>query len=197
MRASDHGCASHWGQAVWHKIADCSLQSKYSNDDATCQFCRKLLALPYIPADAINDVFADLESGASSTRLKQLTDYVRATWIESSTWPPAAWSVYGQPIRTNNDVEGWHYRLNREVQRSGLNMYLLFGLLHSDGRDPCEAAERQESLTLTAAWCQAVPDEALRVLAAVADRHTISTSAAECLPSAVRSRSSSRRLWTA
>jgi len=132
VRAGHRGCAFHWGQAVWRKIADCGLQSKYSNDDATYRFCRKLLALPYIPADTINDVFEDLESGASSTQLKQVTDYVRATWIESSTWPPAAWSVYGQPIRTNNDVEGWHYRLNRKAQRSGLNMYLLFGLLHSE-----------------------------------------------------------------
>jgi len=76
-------------------MADCSLQAKYSNDDATYQFCRKLLALPYIPADAINDVFADLESGASSTPMRQLTDYMRATWIDSSTWPSATWSVYG------------------------------------------------------------------------------------------------------
>jgi len=35
----------------------------------------------------------------------------------------------GQPIRTNNDVEGWHYRLNRKARQRGLNMYLLFALL--------------------------------------------------------------------
>jgi len=42
---------------------------------------------------------------------------------------PATWTVYGQPICTNNDCEGWHYRLNRKASQSGLNMYLLFALL--------------------------------------------------------------------
>jgi len=55
--------------------------------------------------------------------------YVADTWIVSATWPPETWCVYGQPVKTNNDVEGWHHRLNRKAQQSGLNMYLLFALL--------------------------------------------------------------------
>ena len=43
-----------------------------------------------------------------------------------------AWSVYNQPVRTNNDVEGWHYQLNRKAQRAGINIYLLFTLLYQD-----------------------------------------------------------------
>jgi len=41
--------------------------------------------------------------------------------------------VCGQPIRTNNDVEGWHYRLNRTSSQSGLSMYLLLALLANEG----------------------------------------------------------------
>jgi len=64
-----------------------------------------------------------------TARLQQLTDYINENWVSSTMWPPATWTVYGQPIRTNNDVEGWHYRLNRKVNQSGHNMYLLFAFL--------------------------------------------------------------------
>ena len=53
--------------------------------------------------------------------------YVRATWIDSTLWPPMAWNVYDQPARTNNDVEGW-----QTAQRAGINIYLLFTLLYQE-----------------------------------------------------------------
>ena len=54
--------------------------------------------------------------------------------IDGSMWPLAAWSVYGQPVRTNNVVEWWHYRLNQRAQGGTLNMYKLFGLLHKEAK---------------------------------------------------------------
>jgi len=30
--ATNHGCAYHWGQAVWHKIADVGLQLVYEHN---------------------------------------------------------------------------------------------------------------------------------------------------------------------
>jgi len=114
---------------VWRKIANVSLQSAYSADDRTYHFCRQLLALPYLPHPSIIEVFGELESGATTTKLQQLTQYVKDTWIDSTMWPPAMWSVYCQPVRTNNDAEGWHHRLNSRAHHGGLNMDLLFSLL--------------------------------------------------------------------
>jgi len=114
---------------VWRKLVDVGLQSAYSADEGTYHFCRKLLALPYLPASTIDAVFVRLEASASSSKLQQLTEYVKDNWIASEMWPPAAWSVYCQPVRTNNDAEGWHHRLNRKAQHGGLNMYLLISLL--------------------------------------------------------------------
>ena len=45
-----------------------------------------------------------------------------------------AWSFYNQPVRTNKDVEGWHYRLNWKAQRAGINIYLLFTLLYQEAQ---------------------------------------------------------------
>jgi len=39
------------------------------------------------------------------------------------------WSVFGQSVRTNNDVEGWHRRLNGKTSHGQLNLYLLLRLL--------------------------------------------------------------------
>ena len=79
-------------------------------------------------------VFEQMEAKAKTSLLQSLMGYVRAIWIGSTPWPPMAWSVYNQPVRTNNDVEGWHYRLNRKAQRDGINIYLLFTLLYQEAQ---------------------------------------------------------------
>jgi len=111
VRATHHGCAFHWGQAVWRKIADIGLQSAYSSDEGTYRFCRQLLALPYLPAQCIGSEFERIRHDAMTAKLQQLRDYIDDNWASSSMWPPAAWTVYGQPIRTNNDIDGWQLAL--------------------------------------------------------------------------------------
>ena len=64
--------------------------------------------------------------------LVELVDYVSRTWISSVLWSPTAWSAYRLPIRTNNDVEGWHYRLNQKARKRHLNLYLLVRLLQNE-----------------------------------------------------------------
>jgi len=62
----------------------------------------------------------------------QHLDYVQRTWLDSTVWPPSAWSAFKQPARTNNDVEGWHARLNSRANHGRLNMYQLLYLLHEE-----------------------------------------------------------------
>ena len=51
--------------------------------------------------------------------------YIRSQWIKSTTFPPASWSVYKRTVRINNDVEGWHNRLNKTAGKSQLPFYVL------------------------------------------------------------------------
>ena len=37
-------------------------------------------------------------------------------------------------IRTNNDVEGWHLKLNQKAARGQIQLYLLLDLLHQEAR---------------------------------------------------------------
>ena len=47
-------------------------------------------------------------------------------------WSLADWCVYKRAIRTNNDVEGWHNRLNTRAQHSNISFYNLVSKLHSE-----------------------------------------------------------------
>ena len=93
-----------------------------------------MMALPYLPEREIGPMFRRLERDASTAELTDLARYVERTWIvETSDWPPSSWSAYMKSIRTNNDVEGWHLRLNRQASgKSQLPFYLLVKLLHRE-----------------------------------------------------------------
>ena len=52
--------------------------------------------------------------------------------MDNANWTPENWSVFMQPVRTNNDVEGWHRRLNARAGRPKLQFYLLIELLYSE-----------------------------------------------------------------
>ncbi|KAK3731056.1 hypothetical protein QZH41_019214 [Actinostola sp. cb2023] len=127
------GCAFHWTQAVWRKIQAHGLSTQYEKDNGTYEYLRKILALPFLPAEAIKPTWQQLKGNANTPALRDLVNYVNDTWIEGNTWPPSAWSVYGRSIRTNNDLEGWHNALNRRACGKGqLPMYLLIKLLHNE-----------------------------------------------------------------
>jgi len=127
------GCAFHFGQAVWRNVQSLGLQQAYASDDGVRRLCRKTLALPFLPADAIVDAVTALQHEARHHNLlTQHLTYIEQNWVQSSVWPPSAWSVYRQPVRTNNDVEGWHHRLNAKAHHGRLNMYQLIQLLKAE-----------------------------------------------------------------
>ncbi|XP_066274964.1 uncharacterized protein [Branchiostoma lanceolatum] len=127
------GCVFHWCQTVWKKAQKLGLQVSYSEDEQVHRWLRRLLALPFLPAEAIVPAFEALYE-TSRGALTELARYVQSTWIESSVWSPRRWSVYKQSVRTNNDVEGWHTRLNLKAKKSALPLYLLVDLLHREAR---------------------------------------------------------------
>ena len=95
---------------------------------------RKLLALPLLPAEHITPTFDRLSNKNSNELLSRLFDYVAHTWIGSSICPPHKWSVYKETVRTNNDVEGWHRRLNCLSRRGQQPFYMLVDNLHSEAK---------------------------------------------------------------
>ena len=58
-------------------------------------------------------MFNWIAEGANDA-LKPLISYVDKQWFHKFT--PEDWCVYRQTTRTNNDVEGWHNRLNMKAR---------------------------------------------------------------------------------
>lgn len=108
-----------------------SLQGAYMERDSVYKFVRKLIALPYLPHEHIEATFATLKEKACDN-LQPLVEYIETQWISSSTFPPKNWSIFMCATRTNNDVEGWHRRLNGKAGRGQLRLYSLVPLLHRE-----------------------------------------------------------------
>ena len=111
-----------------------SLQVAYRNRDSIYKWTRKVLALPFLPAEHIPGAFTKLKEAASTPQNTALMDYVDSTWMKSTVWPPSSWSIFMCSTRTNNDVEGWHRRLNGKAGRGQLQLYLLVPLLHEEAQ---------------------------------------------------------------
>jgi len=62
-------------------------------------------------------------------RVTSLVTYVNETWVTSRLWPASCWSAFQSLVRTNNDVEGWHNRLNRKTRNGKLDLYQLAEVL--------------------------------------------------------------------
>jgi hypothetical protein len=77
------------------------------------------MALPLLPGAHIAGMFRLIEDGLAedAESLRDLATYVRNTWINGNIWSAVDLSVYKLDIRTNNDVEGWHARLNHRGKR--------------------------------------------------------------------------------
>ena len=127
------GCVFHWTQALWRKVQGLGLQSAYINDQATNSYIRRLIALPYLTWEMILQMFECLKVEATTVPLQRFVQYIADTWIYSSVWLPRSWSIFMQATRTNNDIEGWHHRLNQKVAgRCGIPFYMLTDLLHKE-----------------------------------------------------------------
>ncbi|KAK4310746.1 hypothetical protein Pmani_017732 [Petrolisthes manimaculis] len=121
--------------AIVDEIQEVGLQHAYTHDEATFKYLRKLMALPFLPEGEITLMFERLASQATTTQVRTVIEYISRTWINGSVWPPSTWSIFNKSVRTNNDIEGWHNRLNkRAVGRSSLPFYLLITLLHKEAK---------------------------------------------------------------
>ncbi|KAL3872323.1 hypothetical protein ACJMK2_040254 [Sinanodonta woodiana] len=125
------GCPFHWSQAVWRHV-----QSR--------AFVRQVLALQFLPSAHVRQTVQMLQMKATAQATQALIGYLQA------------WSVYRQKVRTNNDVEGWHHRLNSRALHMGLSFYQLVPLLRREAdQRRCFRFEK----SLNALWDQYMQHE--------------------------------------
>ena len=69
-----------------------------------------------LPSPHIKPVFETLVA-TSPPVFSPFINYIREQWIEGNIFTVTDLSIFGMETRTNNDVEGYHYRINSKAQR--------------------------------------------------------------------------------
>ena len=91
------------------------------------------MAIQFLPTEYVVPQFQAMEESHPPATIARLLSYYRSQWIENPRFPISSWSVFNRAIRTNNDVEGWHHRINNmAIHQSSLNIYRLVHLLHTE-----------------------------------------------------------------
>jgi hypothetical protein len=76
----------------------------------------------------IMDEYQDLEN------VEEFFDYVTSTWIDSDAlFDRVLWNYYDfKSLRTNNHVEGWHHRLNNDLNIVHPHFYIFIRAIQND-----------------------------------------------------------------
>ena len=135
------GCLFHFNQAIFRKILSFSgLKRQYRKDPGTQRLCRHLMSLLMLPSEFIMAEFIRIEKELLESvvpGLPELATYMRSTWLQGRMWKPTDWCQYGQQIRTNNNVEGYHNGLNQRVMQANKPFYGLVENLHNEANTVC------------------------------------------------------------
>ncbi|KAI8495270.1 hypothetical protein Bbelb_272560 [Branchiostoma belcheri] len=100
--------------ATCRGIAD-EERAAYYRKEAAHQRMRLLLGLPMLPAEHLAQTSCELQK-ESRECAPLLRVYLQKSWIDNPV---------RQPIRNNNDVEGWHRRLKQQGRHDKLPFYVL------------------------------------------------------------------------
>ena len=109
------GCLFHYSQALYRQIQALGLQHSYQTDVGTKSLARCFMALPVLPPEHIPQVFQMLVDLYSTAELANFVQYIRTQWIHGPVFSARDISVFGLETRTNNDVEGYHSRINTKA----------------------------------------------------------------------------------
>ena len=71
-------------------------------------------------------------AGTEKEMLKKLCEHFLKSWLENTVWKPKDAVCFGKVIRTNNDVEGFHFGSNQKAGYANLKLHVLLKLLKDD-----------------------------------------------------------------
>ena len=121
-------------QEIYRNVQNHGLAGEYNKGNSVTQLVRKLFALPFLPHRKMNDAFNSIreESNHDDLRIQNLLRYYDNNWLKSTIWYPKNICVYQRLVRTNNDIEGYHNRLNGKCKTVHPPFYKLLEVLYAE-----------------------------------------------------------------
>jgi hypothetical protein len=125
--ASVTGCMFHFGQCVWRKLQSEGFSERYRDEPNFALVVKRLLALAFIPADDVIEVFETLTADPAYQEIEVICDYMEDNFIGRQRrgrrgqprFAIRLWNQYLRVIdnlpRSNNALEGWHNAFNNVI----------------------------------------------------------------------------------
>ncbi|KAF0759758.1 MULE domain-containing protein [Aphis craccivora] len=112
------GCNYHFNQSLWRKVQNIGLVDEYRDNDEIRINIRMCSALALIPLQDIDEGWLIImENSPDNEKLKLFHDYFVEQWLENTIISKYIWNCFQKRHRTNNIVEGWNSRLNKQLNR--------------------------------------------------------------------------------
>ncbi len=107
------GCYFHFCQSIYRKIQSLGLSSAYMKNENFRIFLRFVMALAFLPNNEVKESYLVLEKYflKMDPALDKFFEYFQRNWIKNTQ----LWNVHGETLRTNNDIEGWHFSISRNL----------------------------------------------------------------------------------
>ena len=115
------------------KLQKLGLGGEYQKDEKTRQLIKMMFGLPFLPLREMMEEFVLLRDdfAGSGDQMSSMYNYIARTWFENSVWKPRNICAFKRLIRTNNDTEGYHRRLNSRCGEKP-PIYKLIQFLHKE-----------------------------------------------------------------
>ena len=109
------GCFFHFCQSCYRHIQSLGLQQTYRENNAHRIVLRVSMAFAFLPLNEIVPTFRKYMALIENyiPLLIPYVQYFHRQWIVVVS--PSMWCVHGHAIRTNNDLEGWHFAMKRNI----------------------------------------------------------------------------------
>lgn len=130
--ATIRGCYIHFDQAIWRKVMSLGLKNMFTVSKQFKTTVTYISALSLIPIHKIFEVWDIIINFVprGNIQIDQFLDYVYRTWIDNNraTFHWNMWSHYdNNGARTNNAVEGFHFKSNSAIETRHIDIYIYIG----------------------------------------------------------------------
>ncbi|XP_048238825.1 uncharacterized protein LOC125372533 [Haliotis rufescens] len=120
------GCFFHFTQAIWRKTQSLGLAVMYKEDPRVTQWIRRAAGLALLPIPFVQDAWVQaMQSTPYVPRAVDFNDYIVRTWVDDDArFSMRMWNHFETDgPRTNNNLEGFHSRLNYLLPHVHPNIY--------------------------------------------------------------------------
>ncbi|VDH96256.1 Hypothetical predicted protein [Mytilus galloprovincialis] len=126
--ANIKGCLFHFCQRIWKKVQTLGMTDmteEYKNDPLLHQHVQRASALLLVPPRQVEDVwfYALNNYQTEDAHVTSINDYVTEQWVEREPERRNHFSTVGPT--TTNHLEGWHHKLNNQLNKAHPNLFLI------------------------------------------------------------------------